>query len=224
MIKVLLVEDEAIIRRLLSCTIDWLSMDCTIIGEAADGQEGLELIRSLKPELVVTDICMPKMDGIQMLEEGIKDVSFQSILLTGYSEFEYARKAIELGSVDYILKPIDEDKFCHAVRTAISRLLEQREYEDLKRSRPRPELPNDGIERQLAACQDYHVRRVLRYMKEHYQERISMEDLAEQLRISPGYLSKRFKAETSMTFGGGAAAASGAKGSGFDGKRRYENL
>lgn len=201
MIKVLLVEDEEIIRRLLVYTIDWMSMGCTVSGEAGNGKEGLELIEKLEPDIVVTDICMPELDGIQMLERGLERVSFQSILLTGYGEFEYARKAIALGSVDYILKPIDEEKFCIAVRRAVARVLEKRAYESVMRERARPELLAVNIEEKLQACDDYYVRRVLRYMQEHYRSHIRIEDLAEQMKISPGYLSKRFKAETSMTFG-----------------------
>lgn len=200
MIRVLLVEDEAIIRKLIATTTDWPALGCTLAAEAENGIQGLEYIRTLKPELVITDIRMPGMDGIQMLEQGKADADFQCILLTGYSEFEYAHKAIGLGAVDYILKPIDEEKLLAAIRKAVALILQQQEYALLleKGPCPRPEM---DLEAMTSACGDLYVRRALRYMGQHYAEHLSIEDLAETMGISSGHLAKRFKAETGMNFG-----------------------
>ena len=117
MIKVLVVEDEYIIRKGMINTIDWLSMDCKIIGEGINGREGLKLIEEFAPDLVITDIRMPVMDGLEMLktaeEAGLK---FEKIILTSYGEFKYAQEGIKLGVADYILKPIDEELLEKAVK------------------------------------------------------------------------------------------------------------
>ncbi len=78
-----------------------------IVGEARNGSEGLEMIRSLNPDLVITDIKMPVMDGLTMLSQ-FKQASFESIIMTSFEEFDYAKKAIELNVAKYITKPIDE--------------------------------------------------------------------------------------------------------------------
>ncbi|MBF1691805.1 MAG: response regulator, partial [Selenomonas sp.] len=109
--RVLIVEDEEIIRKGLVCTIDWAAMDCVVVGDAADGAAGLELLRTTHPDILLTDIRMPRMDGITMAEhardEGILP---QLIFLTSYAEFDYAKKAIELHAADYLLKPVNEEE------------------------------------------------------------------------------------------------------------------
>ena len=72
MIRVLIVEDEEFIRKGLVHTMDWLKMDCLVVGEAENGEEGFERILELKPDVVLTDIRMPKLDGIAMIEKAKK--------------------------------------------------------------------------------------------------------------------------------------------------------
>ena len=76
--------------------INWLEMGCQVIDEACNGEEGLEKIIKYQPDLVITDIIMPKMNGIEMIQKASAVYAFKSIILTSYSEFEYAKKAIEL--------------------------------------------------------------------------------------------------------------------------------
>ena len=116
MLKILVVEDEDIIRKGLVYTIDWISMGYVVVGEAPNGEEGLNLIRETHPDVVIADIKMPKMDGITMLREALKEVTFKSLILTSYAEFDYAQKAISLQVSDYILKPVDEEKLMETMR------------------------------------------------------------------------------------------------------------
>ncbi|WP_216625628.1 response regulator [Paenibacillus planticolens] len=96
MLRVIIVEDEEIIRKGLVHTVDWLSMHCTVVGDTDDGQKGLQLIQQHRPDLVITDIRMPVMNGIEMLGQALKIYPFHSIILTSYTEFEYAKQAISL--------------------------------------------------------------------------------------------------------------------------------
>lgn len=203
MIKVVIVEDEDIIRKALIYTFDWMSLGCTVAGEAADGSDGLELIRRVKPDIVLSDIKMENMDGITMLREARGFCPFQIILLTSYSDFSWAQQAISLGAVDYILKPIDENKLAAAVRKACRLIAEQQEYLQLKTIQQqdipldRHTDPMDYLEQ----CHDFYVRQTLQIMSEHYYERLSIESIADSLSISTSYLSRKFKSETSETFG-----------------------
>ena len=102
MLRVMIVEDEDMIRKGLVFTIDWLSMDCVVVAEASNGQEGYERILEYKPDVVIADICMPFMDGIEMIQKASEKVKFKSILLTSYAEFDYARRAIEARVCEYL--------------------------------------------------------------------------------------------------------------------------
>lgn len=101
MYKVLIVEDEDIIRKGLLFMVNWQDADCVVVGEAADGLKGLEKIRDTNPDIVVVDINMPVKDGLSMLEDSIEEYGYDAIIVSGYSDFEYARKAIRLGVNHY---------------------------------------------------------------------------------------------------------------------------
>lgn len=104
--RILIVEDEVKIRRGLAALIA-KQTDNEIVGEAKNGREGLELILHVNPDLVITDVRMPEMDGLEMLEAlSERQIKVHCVILSGYSEFEYAKKAIRYGVDDYLLKPL----------------------------------------------------------------------------------------------------------------------
>ena len=109
--KVLIVDDEVSIRNGLPLIINWESYGYQIVGSAENGETGLAMIRELKPDVVIADIRMPGKNGLDMVaaanEEGF---SFYAIILSGYSDFDYAKQALQLGAVTYLLKPIDEEE------------------------------------------------------------------------------------------------------------------
>ena len=116
MLKVLLVEDENLIRRGLQYKMDWTEVNCVVVGEAATGQEGLTQIKALRPDIVITDIRMPDMDGLEMLREGRAVCPFHAIIISGYGEFDYAQQAIRLGVAEYLLKPVDVNELKNCLR------------------------------------------------------------------------------------------------------------
>ncbi|SDC56036.1 two-component system, response regulator YesN [Paenibacillus sp. UNCCL117] len=108
MFKVMLVDDEPSIREGLRTLIDWERFGFRIAGDAHNGKQGLEQWAKVKPDLILTDIRMAGMDGLAMIEEIRKqDMRCQFILLTGYSDFQYAQRAIQYGVDSYLLKPVD---------------------------------------------------------------------------------------------------------------------
>ena len=128
--KLLIVDDEPLIREGLRTLLDWRSMGWEIIGEAENGQTGMEAILALKPDLAIVDIRMPRMDGLTMVEQLRQAGSTcRIILLTAYSDFRLARQAIELGVEAYILKPIDEEELEEKIRRIGERLTEDRQRE-----------------------------------------------------------------------------------------------
>ncbi|MCX7708781.1 MAG: response regulator, partial [Clostridia bacterium] len=108
MLKVLLVDDEEIIRSGIAQGIDWAQLGFQVIGEAEDGEQALQAVKEMRPDVVITDIKMPFMDGLQFIE-AVKPQypNVSIIIISGHDEFHYAQKAVKLGAYDYILKPIE---------------------------------------------------------------------------------------------------------------------
>lgn len=189
MMKVVVVEDEALVRRGIVLTVDWAGVDCAVVGEAADGMEGLEVIRESQPDLVVTDIKMPRLDGLEMVrqlrEEGNRA---HVIILTAYSDFSYAQAALKLGAVDFLLKPFQDGELEEAVTRLKSRVGPSGPQA------PGLEVPEEGKSK--------YVMEALRYIAGHYNDPdISVSSVAWDLGISEGHLSHVFKKETSRTLG-----------------------
>lgn len=205
MLKVLIVEDEEIIRRGLVYTIDWLGMDCTVIGSAANGKEGLALLIQGEADIVIADIIMPEMTGIEMLEAAQQlDIKpFKSIILTSYSNFEYARKAVHLQAADYLLKPVDEEELKSTVGRIKKSMEAMKDYSSIRMLADKQEagkLVDWDIYLNEDTLKNSYVAQTLYKIRDHYQEKISIESAAEELNVSASYLSRKFKEATSQTF------------------------
>jgi two-component system response regulator YesN len=106
-LKVLIVDDEHLIRNLLRMRIDWEAQGMEIVGEAANAGEAMALVEQLHPDIIFTDIYMPKVDGIEFSEQVLASYpQIKIVIVTGHDEFEYARRSIKIGVFDFILKPI----------------------------------------------------------------------------------------------------------------------
>ncbi len=125
--KVILVEDEDLLREGLTQFVDWKGLGFEIAGEAENGLQGLQLAKEICPEVVFTDIRMPGMDGIAMTEQ-IKQLYPQTVvvILSGYDEFEYARQAVRLGVTDYLLKPVEPEQVEALMRRISAELTDRR--------------------------------------------------------------------------------------------------
>ncbi len=137
MYKLMLVDDEAGIRDRLLETIDFPAEGFLPVGTAANGLEALQLAEELQPDLVVTDIRMPILDGLAMARR-MRDVlpTVQFIVLTGYDDYEYTRQAIQLRAMDFLLKPVTKDAFLQTLREVRTRMDEaHRQYVDVTRLR-----------------------------------------------------------------------------------------
>lgn len=115
--RVLLVDDEEDIREGISRKMDWLGLGFSLVGEAANGQDALELAESLRPDVILTDIKMPFMDGLELcriLTDRLPAARF--VVFSGFDAFEYAKQAIQMNVVEYILKPINADELSAVLR------------------------------------------------------------------------------------------------------------
>ena len=123
MLKVLVVEDEELIRKGIVLAVDWAALDCVVVGEASNGEEALDAVERLSPSLIITDLKMPRMDGIEMLRR-LREAGnpVYVIILTAYDSFTYAQSALRLGAVDFLLKPFHDGELEQAVRNLQSRM------------------------------------------------------------------------------------------------------
>ena len=205
MIKVAIVEDEPFIRKGLLLTVPWENYDCIVVGEAKNGVEGKAIIEELQPDISIVDVRMPKMDGITMIRELSKKVDCQYIILSGYSEFEYAKQALKLGVKDYLLKPVDDDELLKSISSIAEYIREKKRtqrinehYNQFDGSKIRF-FEEHFIEKELTGKQQY-VREAVEYIMKNYSKDINIKDAANYLAISEGYLSRLFKKEVGYTF------------------------
>lgn len=128
MFKVLIIDDEPIIRKGLKNIINWKNFGCEVCGEAADGLDGSGLIKKLLPDIIITDIKMPEVDGLTMLRE-IKSTVPDSkiIILTGHRDFDYVHEALKIGAFDFLLKPSKIEELTAVISRAVKELKFRRE-------------------------------------------------------------------------------------------------
>lgn len=202
--KIVIVEDEILVKKGLVLTTDWEKLGCRVVGEAENGLQGIEVIEKLKPDIVLTDVRMPGMNGIEMIERLKGKVEAEYIILSAYSEFSYAKKAISLGVREYLVKPIDDDELETAVLRATEHLLERKRYLALQEH-----IENSEISKALLFKEYYsdgknsrtdNMNKAVSYIVENYSKDISIKDVCESIGISESYLARLFKQESGYTF------------------------
>lgn len=131
-LKLLIVDDEPIICQGLKMTIPWQGLNVEVIGEAYDGEEALSIIKENHVDIILTDVSMPVMDGLALAENVSNHFPhIHMIFISGYDEFEYAKRAIRLGVRDYLLKPVDIDELIKLVKTIQLELAKDRERQQI---------------------------------------------------------------------------------------------
>lgn len=126
MATLMIVEDESFERNALKNSIDWELIGVKVIGEAANGAQGLNLAMELKPDIILTDVSMPVMNAIEMTERIRKILPETKILfISSYDDFEYARQGIELNIFSYMTKPVNEMLLLRNVKKAVDQITEK---------------------------------------------------------------------------------------------------
>lgn len=215
--KIFIIDDEPMIIKGLKQLVPWEEINCTISGTARNGEEGLKLIQEDKPDIIISDIRMPKLTGLQMIDK-LKDVraDMKFIILTGHRDFDYARKAIDLGVVKYLLKPTNIEDIKSAVLEAVMLLDDERSKEDdIKELRVKlnekttvasvvenEEVVNGTANEEAEGEHKlkYLAVKGIEFMKANYSEKLDLQAVADHLYISTWYLCKVFKKELNNSF------------------------
>jgi two-component system response regulator YesN len=117
--KVVIIDDNPFVREAIAKTMNWDELGCVVVGTAADGLEGKQIVMNEKPDIIITDIKMPGLNGLELTEIIKSKLPYAKIIaITGYQDFEYAQKAIKLGMFDFILKPIKNEELSQVVKSA----------------------------------------------------------------------------------------------------------
>lgn len=183
--KLLIVEDEYAIRRGIAETVNWRALGYETVIQASNGLEGLETAQKESPDLIITDVKMPKMDGLEMIAKlRESDYNGKIIILTAYDTFNFVQKAIRLGAVDYLLKPFHDGD----LEEAVMRISKDVSEDD------------SVLEEIYSKNANPYIKKALDYIDRNYAiPDISITSVAEQLEISEGHLSHIFKKETGCT-------------------------
>lgn len=191
MLRALIADDEETIRNGLKGLVESTGLDISVIATAQNGVEALEVVKKYSPEIILMDINMPLMDGLESIEK-IRELNSEAkiIIISGYGEFEYAQKAMSMGVFAYLLKPIDYRNFSSILSKAIESY-SQRIWEI---NRLKDDLPDEEM------CKDVAVA-ALEYIRKNFTDReISLATVATKFHISQSYLSKIVKQKTGSTF------------------------
>ncbi|MDF2902905.1 MAG: response regulatory protein [Bacillus sp. (in: firmicutes)] len=213
----LIVDDESLERKALKKMIYLHDTDVLMVEEAQNGRIAIELAREIRPDLIFMDIKMPGIDGVEAVKQ-IKRFAPKTkfIMVSAFDTFEYAREVMRQGVKEYILKPSRQkdvlDAFCRLKEEIIDERLKQQEQKMLEDQLIRANhIANLLVNREKGVNQEevhdhqhHHEKGLLHkakeYIEEHYQEALSLEGVAENIKLSPFYFSKLFKEHFGLNF------------------------
>lgn len=193
MYKVLIVDDEPIIVEGISRIVPWEKYGCVLVGTANDGLEGIEAVRDKKPNIVITDIAMPGLDGLGMLA-GLNSEfpNLEVSILTGYRDFDYAQSAIRLGVTRFLLKPSNMEEIEEAIQVMVLNL-------KAKNIDPDHVTDEEG-EKEDNNASSFIINNAIKYIESNYAHKITLSEVAEKTYISQWHLSKLLNRNLGQNF------------------------
>jgi len=178
--KILIADDEPLVVRSIIRHIHWEDMDLELAGTAFDGEELLTKIRSLEPDVAITDICMPGMTGLEVIAKSFElKHSPRFIITSAYTTFEYARTALQLGVDEFLPKPVTDASIRQAIKASLAKL----------GSTERPEPRKNCFI--STACQ---------YIEDNFEKPLQLKDVAREVYLSTTYFSALFKEKMGISF------------------------
>ncbi len=208
MYRVMIVDDEQVVCQGMQRLIDWGAYGFQVEQTASDGQEALELQLREHFDLIVTDLKMPRMDGVELVRQlSLQKESCKVIIVSAYGEFSYAQAVMEYGVQYYLLKPINEVVLCGYLSRIAEQLSLQGEPEPVEAEEE--EEAGEQTREDFYCKQFEHLYRlsangviteILRYINDHFSEPLTLNMLAKLYSFSPVYLGRLFKKEMGLSF------------------------
>ncbi len=192
MFKAMIVDDESWVVENIKASVAWEELGYQVVAQAGDGVEALSLIQALRPDIVLTDIRMRGLTGIELIRRTNELApGTRFIVISGHAEFAYAHQAINGGALGYILKPLDE-------RELQEQLVKAKETMVSRKQTDRPLLPNPGMPQDQKV--NGTMKEIMQYIHVHFRENISISSIANKFYLHPNYVSQLFKQQTGKTF------------------------
>ena len=185
MYKVVVADDEVWVGVGIKKMISRSGQPFEVVGEASNGIQAYRLVKEKEPDILITDIRMPGLNGLELMHKLMDEkIMIKVVFISGYAEFEYAKEALRMGAFDYLLKPVEEE----SLRAILERYRTLRE--ENRPVEPEPEIVAD----------DPRIKKIINEINRKYTERISLGELAEKCGLNIGHLSTLIKKETGMSF------------------------
>lgn len=197
MARIVFIDDEYLVLKWLQTVFPWDKYGIEIAGVAEDGKKGFDLIRRERPDIVICDIKMPLMDGLELMK-AVRDRGWlcKFIILSGFGYFEYAQQAVRYGASDYLLKPVHYNKMVETVEKVLADLEKERRLFGGREVRQ----ALDFSEEERGSSYSRNVLIALQYIEEHMDKDVPVEEIAGLLHIGNSYFSTIFKREVGMSF------------------------
>lgn len=179
--RIVIIDDNVAGAEALAYSLPWASINCHVTAVAYNGRQGFDLICQEKPDLFISDILMPGMDGLTMLEQVRKVLPrCRCVFISAYDQFEYAQKALRLGACDYLLKPFLDEEMLETVQKVLIGIETQ--------------------ENQGGSSGNAMVDAILKFIRDNLAMAITLNDLSERFGLAPSYISSLISKHTSRTF------------------------
>ncbi len=196
MLKLIVADDESIIRETISTIIDWNSLNIELVAACKNGPETYQMILEKKPDIVLTDIKMPGMSGLDLIAKVSKtDLTIEFVILSGYADFEYAKQAIVYRVSSYLLKPCNENQIIETMKRASAEIMKRRKIKEL--------IPETVLaDRKGYTEYKEYINNMLDYVDGHFSDSyLSLKWIAANvLYMNVDYLSKEFYKQTGQKF------------------------
>lgn len=194
--KVLIIEDEDIIRNGIKFGLNWDDYNCHVVGDVDNAIDAEQLIINLEPDILIVDINMPVVSGLDLIRKMKSKYDFSSIIISGYNDFNYAQEAMQLDVVRYISKPIDTEILIEALESAIKKQKIKNEInirEDLK--------DNVKIRKYYNKLNyDSEADEIINYIQNNYHRKLQMDDIVDAIGYSESTINSRLKDAVGTTF------------------------
>lgn len=181
--SIVIAEDETLLLKYIKNELEHLPLPLRVVGTAQTGRQAYELIERFSPDILITDIRMPLMSGIELLEKTHENFPYiKTVIISGYADFQYAQKAITLHVADYLLKPVNADKLKICINGVIRSI--ESNTNDLLRKNPQKDAVMTGRK---------SAEKLREYFITHLNEKINYNALARSMNYSPNHLAKVFE-------------------------------
>lgn len=191
--KLLIADDEKIIREGITKLIQASNLPVIVVGQASNGIQALQMMKAMQPELVIIDITMPTITGLEVIERAKEFLpTSKFIIISGHDSFPFAQKAIELGAFHYLLKPIKRKQLISVIENALETMASKNERKTSQDTTMKqiPEIEHGSVSKKALA-----------YINEHFCDSdLNLNFVADQFHISQSYLTRVIKKSTNLSF------------------------